>query len=182
MSSRIRASAPLPDPFAEQPKPIPPAPRPLPPTELDQVCRLPARSVPSLPSWLVLACRHPFSSRGFWVATSRRHYEVARAAHWPVMNGDDWLDCVRTAEQGASVLAIERWLIPRQPPPPPDSWPLGTLQALLGPPRDELELLGSPSVRAELTVGEVLDHFRCELVGVDPPLDAFERERAARLL
>jgi hypothetical protein len=182
MSGRIRPSVPRAERFPEPPKPIPPAPAPSPLTELEQIRRLPARELPFLPMACTLVGWHLPSRRGFWVTTSRQHHEAARAAQWPVLHGMDWYDCVRACAEGASVLAIGRWLIPRQPPPAQDGWPLGTLQALLGPARDELELIGSPSVLAEPTIGDVLDHFQCELVGVDPPLEALATTADARLL
>lgn len=174
-----RRSTPLADPHAERAAaPLPPPPPPAVSfDELSCLGRLQARWLPALPAPATLVCRHVPSARDFWVTTSRRHFDAAQRVQWPCMHGSHWLACVVAAAAGASMLAVGQWLIPRQPPPrapaPPDWMLLGKLIDLLGPhARQYAEDSNVAKVFAEvessISVHDVLDHFACKLISIDP--------------
>lgn len=121
-----------------------------------------------LPRAWTLRCCHDESGREFYVTTSRRAFELLLRRGDSVAHGDDWRDLCIAAGQGRMVLAIEQWLLPAYPPPPPADPPNlapQPLRAMLGPHWPETE-----APIANLSVRAVLEHFRCSLRTLDPDL------------
>lgn len=151
--------------------PLPPAPSALPPapsTELQQVGAVLARIVATFPAATTLVCLHPERGRAFWVTTSRAQYALATRARFPVLHGLEWLDLVDAAEAGRACLAIEQWLAPAHDP----GWIVSRgVAGYIG--QWDMPDHWQP---VALSIHEVLAHYRCKLIGIDPDPDTAPRQ------
>lgn len=145
--------------------------------DLRRVAALPSALLRRLPQAATLVCSAldlAGARRGFWVTTSRPHWDAARSARYAVANGHEWLALCLAAENAACKLALAQRLTPGMFCESGSPWLLrGSLYDLTGG-----EIRPTESARIwdaypfDLTVGEVLAHFGGELVDVDPPLSA----------
>ena len=137
------------------------------PANLQHVGGVLARIVSTFPAATTLVCLHPERARSFWVTTSRQHYATAQRARVPVLHGIEWLELVSAAEAGRTCLAIEQWLAPLHDP----GWiSCRSVTGYLGA-WDMPEHWQPPA----LSIDEVLEHYRCKLIGIDPDPDAITR-------
>lgn len=126
-----------------------------------------------LPAPVTLVCRAPDATgdvRDFWVTTSREHFMAAEQA-LPVLDGQQWQGLAHATHGRATALAVSQWLMPGLPFGDLPPWVIrGSIYDLLGGAwRPATKLAAADVARVRVTVGDVLEHFGAELVGLDPP-------------
>lgn len=139
-----------------------------------EVLGLPAALLRRLPASSTLVCRCADVGgvdRDCWVTTSSKHAAAAAAAFFPAVDGHAWLALVLAAQAGRAALALSQWLSPDRYGVVPTWYARGSLYALTGNvhrEQDSAAIWDDYPIR--VTVGDVLAHFRAELVELDPPL------------
>jgi hypothetical protein len=145
-----------------------------------QALALPAQALRGLPDPCTLVCRAADLNgklQTFWVTTSREHHSAARRSFLPALHGHEWTALVIAAADARATLALSQWLTPEAYGVRPMWYARGTVYDLCGG-----GLLATESTRGwdavdlRVTVGDVLEHFRAELVDIDPPLTAARPE------